>query len=248
MTELDTGPPIAPHPTLGQYYPDAAARRPFVGRLFDTGARHYHWINLVMSFGSGVWYRRDALKRAAVAPGMQVLDVCVGTGQVSRAALGLVGPQGAVVALDASLGMLREAGRHVPVPRIQGRVEELPLADGLFDVLTMGYALRHVADLVATFREYRRVLRPGGKVVIIEFARPRSRLGYHVLKLYLYHLVPGIARLGSREAAQMMRYFWDTIDQCVPPATILAALAEAGFRDPVKAGPIHLLAEYHATR
>lgn len=239
---------VAPHPTLGQYYPDDGARRPFVARLFDSGARHYHWINLVMSFGSGVWYRRDALKRAEVAAGMTVLDVCVGTGQVARAALGLVGPTGHVFALDASLGMLVEAGRHVPIPRIQGRVEELPIRDELADVLTMGYALRHVADLVATFREYRRVLRPGGKVVIIEFAKPRSRVGYRALKLYLYHLVPGIARLGGHDAAQMMRYFWDTIEACVPPETILAALAEAGFRDPVKAGPTNLFAEYQATK
>jgi len=238
--------PLVPHPPLERYYQGADGRRPFVNRLFDSGARHYHWINRVMSLGSGVWYRREALRRAGVESGMTVLDVCVGTGQVARAALDLVGPGGRVVAVDASLGMLLEAGRHVPIPRIQGMVEALPVADGFADVLTMGYALRHVADLVGTFREYRRVLRPGGRVLIIEFAKPRSRAGYAALKLYLRHVVPGIARLGGRDAAEMMRYFWDTIESCVPPETIVAALAEARFADPVKAGPTELFAEYTA--
>ncbi len=240
--------PLVPHPPLERYYQGADARRPFVSRLFDSGARHYHWINRVMSLGSGVWYRREALRRAGVGGGMTVLDVCVGTGQVARAALDLVGPEGRVVAVDASLGMLVEAGRHVPVPRIQGMVEALPVAGGFADVLTMGYALRHVADLVGTFREYCRVLRPGGRVLIIEFARPRTRAGYAALKLYLRHVVPGIARLGGRDAAEMMRYFWDTIESCVPPEAIVDALADAGFADPVKAGPTELFAEYTAVK
>ena len=236
--------PVAPHPPLASYYREQDERRRFVRSLFDRGARHYTWINRVMSLGTGFRYRREALQRAGLAPGMRVLDVCVGTGQVTEAALSVVGESGWVAALDVSMGMLVHARRRLGVDLVEGRVEELPVRDGSVDFVTMGYALRHVADLRQTFREYHRVLRPGGTVLIIEFARPSSRVGYHAIRLYLRTVVPLIARIGGREAQTMMRYFWDTIDSCVPPATILELLAEAGFQEPRKGGQIELLAEY----
>jgi len=230
------------------YDHDASARRGYVDRLFDTSARHYWWINSVMSLGSGVWYRRKALERAGIDAGMEVLDVCMGSGQVSRAALQQVGASGRVVGLDASLGMLAAARGHVQLPQIQAYVERLPVADASFDALTMGYALRHVADLVGTFREYLRVLRPGGRVLIIEFAKPTRPVAAGLLKLYLKHVVPGIARVAGRDASRMMRYFWDTIDACVPPGTIVDSLAAAGFADPRRGGEFEVFAEYTATR
>jgi demethylmenaquinone methyltransferase/2-methoxy-6-polyprenyl-1,4-benzoquinol methylase len=243
-----TPPQVAPHPPLEVYDHDARARRGYVDRLFDTSARHYWWINTVMSFGSGIWYRRQALDRAGIGAGMEILDVCMGSGQVSRAALQQVGRDGRVVGLDASLGMLAAARSHVRLPQVQAYVEQLPIADASFDALTMGYALRHVADLVGTFREYLRVLRPGGRVLIIEFAKPTNPLASGVLKLYLKHIVPGIARVAGRDASRMMRYFWDTIDACVPPDTIVDSLAAAGFVDPQRGGELELFAEYTATK
>ena len=240
--------PVAPHPPLEVYDRDEAARRGYVDRLFDTSARHYWWINNVMSLGSGIWYRRKALERAGIGAGMSVLDVCMGSGQVSRAALQQVGAHGRVIGLDASLGMLVAARSHVRLPQVQAYVERLPIADGSFDALTMGYALRHVADLVGTFREYRRVLRPNGRVLIIEFAKPTRPLAARVLELYLKHIVPGIARIAGRDASRMMRYFWDTIDACVPPATIVDSLKRAGFDEPRRGGEFELFAEYTATR
>lgn len=240
--------PVAPHPHLPDYYSDVDDRRRFVNRLFDRGARHYTWINHVMSFGTGVWYRREALLRAGLQPGMQVLDVCVGSGQVARAASGVVGSNGTVVALDASFGMLLETRKRIAVPSMQGLVEAIPVVDEFADFVTMGYALRHLADLRCAFSEFKRVLRPGGTLLMIEFARPTSRAAYHALKLYLHRIVPGIARLGSREAATMMRYFWDTIEHCVPPRIILDTLQEVGFERAAKGGQIELLAEYTAQK
>jgi demethylmenaquinone methyltransferase/2-methoxy-6-polyprenyl-1,4-benzoquinol methylase len=97
----------------------------------------------------------------------------------------------------------------------------------------MGYALRHVEDLVVTFREYKRALRPGGKVLLLEITRPEGRFHYHALKFYLKHVVPTITRIVRRsaEAQRLMQYYWDTIEACVPPADIMAALAIAGFTD-----------------
>ena len=152
--------PVVPHPPLTQYYPDAHYRRPFVDRIFDTTAEHYEWINKVMSFGMGIRYRQEALERAGVGEGMRVLDVCTGSGQVARSGIEMVGPDGWVACLDASLGMLYEASRVVGAPLVQGYVEHLPIAGEAFDAVTMGYALRHVADLNATFREYPPSLAP----------------------------------------------------------------------------------------
>ena len=171
-------PKLAPHPPLSDFYQGEEQRRGFVRGMFDRGSRHYTWINNVMSLGSGVWYRRDALRRAGLQPGMTVLDVCVGTGQVARAALGVVGEAGGVVALDASLGMLVEARQNISVPLIQGYVEDIPMTSDSADFITMGYALRHVSDFESAFAEFFRVLRPGGTLLLIEFAKPRSRPMY----------------------------------------------------------------------
>lgn len=239
---------VVPHSPIPRYYSEESKRRGFVSGLFDDGASEYEWVNRVMSLGSGQRYRRDALERAGVGAGHTVLDVCMGSGQTSRAAVELVGPGGRVFGLDASMCMLTEARKYVDIPMTQGRIEALPFPDGFADFVTMGYALRHAADLRQVFREYHRVLKPGGKVLLIEFARPRSKVAYHLTRFYLGVIVPSLARLRGHGAAEMMRYFWDTIEYCVPPATILEALDAEGFVEANKGGPIDLFAEYTARK
>jgi demethylmenaquinone methyltransferase/2-methoxy-6-polyprenyl-1,4-benzoquinol methylase len=113
---------------------------------------------------------------------------------------------------------------------MQAIVERIPLRDESFDAVTMGYALRHVIDLVAVLREYGRVLRPGGRLVILELTQPRSGALRALTKVYLKHVVPGMAMLGGgRKARMLMRYFWDTIESCVPPETIVDAMSAAGL-------------------
>lgn len=221
---------LAPHPTLEGHYGEAAGRQPYVDSLFDGAAPHYDWICRVMSFGSGALYRKQALERLGVRPGMSVLDVATGTGLVARAAALLTGGSG-VIGLDPSRGMLDEARRRVAVPLVQGRGEALPFADGRFDALSMGYALRHVPDLFGAFREYHRVLRPGGRLLILEISRPASRAGFLLARLYLKRIVPFVTRLGTRSASaeRLMDYYWDTIERCVAPEAILEAMRASGF-------------------
>jgi demethylmenaquinone methyltransferase/2-methoxy-6-polyprenyl-1,4-benzoquinol methylase len=216
--------------------------------LFDDGAPYYEKINRWMSFGTGVFYRRDALRRAGLVAGMKVLDVATGTGVVARAALEVVGRQGRVVGLDPSAGMLHEAGQIPDLRCVRGFAEALPVADRSVDFLSMGYALRHVADLAATFVEYRRVLRPGGRLLILEIVRPQNRFALAWVRFYLKRLVPWLTSMGSREARTMMEYFWDTIDACVPPEAILSALREAGFAEVRREVQWGFLTEYQARR
>lgn len=224
-------PPTAPHQPLPRHYADAAQRDAFVRKLFDQGAPSYDRLNAIFSLGTGARYRRDALRRAGLAPGKRLLDVATGTGLVAREAVGILGRAEDVVGLDLSAGMLREARGSLPIALVQARAEALPLADASVDLVSMGYALRHVPDLVRAFAEYRRVLRPGGRVLLLEIDQPSSPVALAALRFYLGGVVPALSRLVGRGAGdqRMMRYFWDTIDACVPPETIEAALARAGF-------------------
>lgn len=239
-----------PHPVLTRYYGSEGERRRFVTSLFDRGARHYDRVCDVMSFGSGRMYRRDVLVRAGLARGMRLLDVATGTGLVARSAVQLLGASGAVVGLDPSAGMLREARKVLGGPLVQGRAEELPFADDHFDVLSMGYALRHVADLAVAFREYRRVLKPGGRLVVLEITRPRSAVSRWLVRLYLQAVLPTVMRVstGSAEAGLLTRYYWDTIDECVPPDTIVAVMRASGFADIERRALGGILSEYIARK
>src|SRR5436305_4726372 len=223
--------PLPPHPPLDRYYRDEEERRHKIGSWFNEAAGDYDWINQAASFGTGTWYRKQALLRAGLAPGMSLLDAGSGTGVVAAQAQSIVGRSGRVVALDPSLGMLEHAAKRGVRRRARGVAEALPFPDQKFDLLSMGYALRHVADLRATFQEYRRVLKPGGKVLLLEITPPRSRFATAFLKLYLGRVMPLLARFGrgGRSSQTMMEYYWDTIANCVPPDVILKALQDAGF-------------------
>ena len=236
---------LPPHPTLDSYYDKDEDRPRFVRRLFDSSARDYDRIEGPMALFGGRWYRREALERAGLGPGMRVLDVAIGTGLVAREAARLAGER-QVFGLDPSLGMLLEASRQLGVAGILGVGEQLPLREGGFDFLSMGYALRHLGDLTSTFKEFFRVLRPGGTVCILELTRPANRFGAAAIRFYLRRVVPIMTRLRTRnaEAELLMRYFWDTIENCVPPALILEALDAAGFSDVKRVLSIGLFSEY----
>ena len=241
---------VAPHPVLSEYYKDESERRGRVDAMFDSSAKHYDWINNLMSFGSGERYRREALERCDLKPGMHVLDVGTGTGVVACLAQSLVQEQGLVVALDPSSGMLGEAKARGVQNVMQGLGEKLPFPDETFDRVTMGYALRHVADLNALFAEYRRVLKPGGKILLLEITRPENTFPRTMLKFYMKGVVPVLTRLFRRssEAQELMRYYWDTIEQCVPPSTILATMAEVGLLQPRRHVVMGIFSEYSGSK
>ena len=241
--------PLAPHPDLAGYFRDERERRTLVDHLFDASAAHYDAVIGAMSLGSGRWYRRDALKRAGLTAGMDVLDLATGTGIVARAAATLTSPE-RVTGLDPSQGMLEQARRTAPVRYVRGFAETLPFRDASFDFLSMGYALRHVADLGTTFGEALRVLRPGGRLLVLEISRARSRTGLAATRLYLGSVVPFLTGVLTRsdEARRLFRYYWDTIEHCVPPETILTAMREAGFATAQRNVVLGIFSEYLAVK
>jgi demethylmenaquinone methyltransferase / 2-methoxy-6-polyprenyl-1,4-benzoquinol methylase len=239
--------PLAPLP---EYYPSEAARQEWVRAIFDRTAPDYARVERLMGLGSGSRYRREALVRAGLANGMRMADVGTGTGLVAREAFRILGDAGAITAIDPSPGMLHHASLPEGAALVEGSAEALPLDDASADFLSMGYALRHVTDLSAAFAEFFRVLTPGGIVCILEITRPSGGLGSALLKFYLRTVVPAAAWVvsRSRDTPRLMRYYWDTIEACVPPEDVMRALEHAGFCDVSRHVELGLLSEYRARK
>ena len=240
----------SPLPLLPDYYADETRRKRFVKELFDATARDYERIERMTALGSGSWYRRQALKRAGLQPGMQVLDVAAGTGLIAREAIALTGDRRKVLALDPSDGMLRHASQLLEISAVQAMGESIPCRGDEFDFLSMGYALRHLSDLDLAFAEFFRVLKPGGRMCLLEITPPQGRISHALLKLYMKTLVPWAAGLmtGRAGAALLMRFYWDTIAACAPPATVLRALSSAGFQQAKRHTELPIFSEYTARK
>ena len=237
----------APIPHLPRYFGNEQERRRYLDGLFDAGAADYDFVEGLLGLGSGPWYRRSALRRAGLRHGMAVLDVATGTGLVAREALVLAG-QGNVTGLDPSAGMLVEAGQ-LGIPLVRALGERLPYRDASFDMVSMGFALRHVADLEALFAEMRRVLRPGGKVCVLEITKPRGAWVTWSLRNFMTRVVPALSRLTGRKVGpELMRFYWDTIEACVRPEVVMKALRAAGFPQPSREVSLKIFSEYVATK
>jgi demethylmenaquinone methyltransferase / 2-methoxy-6-polyprenyl-1,4-benzoquinol methylase len=263
--------PLSPHPHFTDHYASADEKREWLRSIFDDTAADYDRVESWLALGSGRWYRRQALLRAGLKPGMHVCDVACGTGLVAREALAIVGgpplrprggsgaggpplrPRGgSVLGVDPSPGMLARATSALPsLNSAPGRAESIPAGDSTFDFLSMGYALRHVEDLSIAFAEYHRVLKPGGTVCILEITSPDSGAGRFFLKAYMRLISTIFCRLPrvlggstSRRTSDLWRYYWDTIDRCVRPEKVLDALRAAGFVDVKRNVQLGVFSEY----
>jgi demethylmenaquinone methyltransferase/2-methoxy-6-polyprenyl-1,4-benzoquinol methylase len=202
-----------------------------IAAMFDRIATRYDFLNRVLSFGTDIGWRERALARAGIERGHAVLDIGAGTGDLSFAAAA----RGArVLAVDLSAGMLAVLARRATAEqrgRIQplvGNAESLPLPDRSVDRIVTGFTVRNVGDLSRAFAEFHRVLRPGGRAVILELSHPRSATFARLYSFYFDRIAPAVAALlgGDREA---YRYLPRSL-RPVPGAERLAdLLREAGF-------------------
>ena len=195
--------------------------------MFDGIARRYDLLNRVLSLGQDVSWRRRALGR--LVPGGSVLDVGAGTGDLALA-LSAAGAR-PVVALDLAGGMLERARRRPGGERLEyviASAEALPFADAIFDAVVAGFAVRNFGDLARGASEMRRVLRPGGRAVIVELSLPANRLVRGVHLVYLHLGAPVIARaFGSTPEAY--RYLPQSIERFPEPERFARVLRDAGF-------------------
>ena len=216
---------------VGSYYDSADGKQSFLRGVFNDTAKHYEFISKWGWFGTGDWYRKEVLKRHGVAPEMQVLDVATGTGQVARAILSIVNSPDQMECVEPSGEMIREAQRTVPAIHHQSTAERIPVESDRFDFLTMGFALRHVDSLEESFTEFHRVLKEGGKVLIMDVTVPRGIVSKQLFEAYFKYLLPWASGLltWDRISFRLMRYYWDSMDQMVDPVAILSSLRRADF-------------------
>jgi demethylmenaquinone methyltransferase/2-methoxy-6-polyprenyl-1,4-benzoquinol methylase len=221
----------APHPPLTEYYDSEEDRRDWVGDQFNKTAADYDRIEKILGLGTVSFYRKKMLELAGLQHGMKVLDVGMGTGLVARQAALLVGDPANITGVDPSPGMIGSAKLPAGVRVVEGRAESIPLPDGGYDFLSMGYALRHVANMADAFGEFHRMLNPGGKVCIMEITPAQGKFGNALLKGYCKYLVPALAKLVAKDkdTAQLWRYYWDTIEACAEPTKVMSTLENAGF-------------------
>ncbi len=196
-----------------------------VRRMFDRIAPVYDAMNRVMTAGLDRRWRRVTVE-AVVRPGDRVLDACCGTGDLAIAALG----RGAdVVGLDFSEAMLERARRKsAAVEWVVGDVLALPFDDAVFDAVTVGFGVRNVDDLAAGVRELRRVLRPGGRLGILEITRPRGLLA-SFYRLWFDRVIPVLGRVLPGGAAYT--YLPASVRRFPGPEDLAALLVGCGFAE-----------------
>ena len=244
-------PPVhAPHVPLTDYYQTEQDRQAYLRQIFDSTAAYYDRIEAMLALGTGSSYRRQALIRAGLKTGMKVLDVGVGTGLVAIQECLLTGNAALVTGVDPSPGMMAASKLPKAMVLIEGRAESLPFPDNHFDFLSMGYALRHISDLSVAFAEFERVLKPGGRLCILEITKPQNRVGQWLLKNYMRGIIPLLTKFVSRQkdTVTMWRYFWDSIEACVRPEQVVATLSAAGLTQVKRHLVLGMFSEYQAIK
>ena len=250
MNTSKPAPVQAPHVPLTDYYQTEQERQAYLRKIFDNTAVDYDRIEAMLAWGTGSRYRRQALVRGGLKAGMKVLDVGVGTGLVAAQACMLTGDPSLVTGVDPSPGMMAASKLPRTMTLKEGRAESLPFPDNHFDFLSMGYALRHISDLGVAFAEFERVLKPGGRLCILEITQAQSPFGRWLLKSYMRGVIPLLTRFVSRQkdTATIWRYYWDSIEACVPPAQVMATLRGAGLTQIGQHLEVGVFSEYHAVK
>lgn len=217
-------------PSSTRLAPDERRRTPgAIRRMFEAVAPGYDRMNRLLSFGLDQGWRRAALRDLKVKPNARILDLCCGTGD-----LGLALPRGPLrVGCDFTPAMLEIAARkartgRVAFPVVAGDAMRLPFRPESFDRLIVGFGARNLSDLRAAFREMHRVLRPGGRVVILEFSQPTGRFARWGNRLWLRTGVPWLARLLA-PGPGAYGYLRDSVLEFPEPEAIARTLASGGF-------------------
>ena len=205
-----------------------------VQTMFDRIAGRYDLMNSVMSAGLHHRWRARAVELAQVERGSRALDVCCGTGDLALALKDAVGPDGEVVGLDFSESMLeharaKTAERGAEVSYVHGNALELPFEDGRFDAATVGFGIRNVVDLPRALAELRRVVRPGGRVVVLEITTPERPPLSWFYALWFDRIVPLLGTITGEHDAYS--YLPESVKRFPPAAGLAKRMYDGGLRD-----------------
>jgi demethylmenaquinone methyltransferase/2-methoxy-6-polyprenyl-1,4-benzoquinol methylase len=212
-----------------------AEKRQRVAAVFDSVASRYDLMNDVMSLGLHRWWKRFALLRTGLRPGQRALDVAAGSGDLSFGLARQVGPGGLVVATDINESMLRrgrerllDAGIARPVQYVLADAERLPFAARSFHCVTIAFGLRNMTDKTAALASLFRVLKPGGRLLILEFSQPRLRGLGPVYDAYSFQVLPRLGRWLARDE-DSYRYLAESSRRHPNQAALTNLMETAGF-------------------
>lgn len=215
----------------------AAEKARFVQRHFDFIASQYDFMNTLLSFGLHSLWKKAAVRMLKLSPGDRVIDVCGGTADLSILAAKETGPRGRLVLYDFNRAMI-EAGRPKAVKtglvdrirNVQGDAEQISSPADRFDAAMVGFGIRNLTRPERGFAEMLRVLKPGGKLMCLEFSLPPSRLFRWLYDLYSFYVMPRLGKIftGSREAYV---YLPESIRKFPLADELSAILREIGFID-----------------
>ena len=202
--------------------------------VFDSVASRYDIMNDLMSAGLHRLWKRRAIEQAGIRKGHVVLDLAGGTGDLAKAFAGLVGPQGHVVLADINAAMLRhgrdrlvDAGVAGNLSIVQLDAQHLPFADATFDRIAIAFGLRNVTDKDAALASMFRVLKPGGRLLILEFSRPDAAIK-PAYDLYSFKVLPLLGKLVAHDA-DSYQYLAESIRMHPDQESLLAMMQQAGF-------------------
>lgn len=208
-----------------------------VAEVFRSVAPKYDLMNDLMSFGLHRLWKRFTILQANIRPGQFVLDVASGTGDLAKAFAPLVGKDGKVVMTDineAMLGVgrdrLLDAGILGNLECVLADAEDLPFESNQFDCVTIAFGLRNVTDKLKAMRSMYRVLKPGGKLLILEFSKPTLPLLSKIYDKYSFHLIPKIGELVTQDRASY-QYLVESIRKHPDQETLKSMLNEAEFEN-----------------
>lgn len=205
--------------------------------MFDAIAGQYDFLNHLLSAGIDRRWRKRAIQALSLAGGERVLDLCAGTADLALAAIDAHPPAARVVGVDFAQAMLRVGQDKIRQRRLADRIAlvrgdatRIPIEDGAVDAITIGFGIRNVEDTATACDEMRRVLAPGGRIAILEFAIPATP-GVRALYLWYFNQVlPLIGRLISRHAAAY-GYLPASVGAFASPEEFVTILREHGFVD-----------------
>lgn len=218
---------------------DGPGKEAFVRGVFTAIARRYDMLNSILSFNRDKYWRRFAVARTGLQPGDRALDVCCGTGMLTLELARTVGPGGAVTGIDFCPEMLARARENIAraacggaITLVEGNALNLPFDDDAFDCVTVGFALRNVADIPRALAEMRRVVRPGGRVVSLELAKPGAPVFKQLYYLYFEHLLPWLGSLGVGRSGP---YQWlpESLRRYPHQRVVRDMFLQAGLKDAV---------------
>jgi len=204
-----------------------------VRQVFTSVASRYDVMNDLMSFGIHRLWKRIAIELSGVRPGHQVLDLAGGTGDLTRQFSKIVGEQGKVILADINAEML-QMGREkllnqgILVDYVQANAEMLPFADNSFDIVTMAFGLRNVTHKETALASILRVLKPGGRVIILEFSELQIEPLKPLYHLYSFKVLPFLGKMITKDA-ESYRYLAESIRMHPNQKTLLSMMQAIGF-------------------